>query len=107
MKILYLNRYLAVLACMVMLLSGCMASLSKAELAEYRAGEAYAEKMAKQDAIKEICPWRFRKFTAPLLRNLGRHMRSMEDRRSELFLKGFDQGYRRDFTEYMDFYCGE
>lgn len=96
---------LAVLSFLI--LPACIGAVSQADLPEYNAGIAYADQMAKQDAMHDPCFHRFPGFSRQMLTYLHRHIKIMEGQRSPAFIKGFDNGYRREFFGYMNFYCGE
>lgn len=90
-----------------MAICGCISTVSKADLPEYRAGVAYGDAAALQDAMHDPCYHRFPGFSPQMITYLHRHMKAMEGQRSPAFLKGFDHGYTREFFGYMNFYCGE
>ena len=101
------SLFLGMIVLFLTVFPACISSMSYMDHPDYRAGIAYGDEMAKQDAMDDPCIHRFPGYDREMQTYLYRHMREMKGNRSEAFLKGFDHGYRREFFGYMSFYCGE
>ena len=75
---------------------------------DYVAGRHLAEEYAKKDAQKLHCPYYMRKTWQNIMsRNLSEYTTALKSEKTEDFLNGFVEGYRKYYAEYADTYCGE
>ncbi len=100
-------RHALMIAGLILSLSACVSSTSSTNYSDYRAGQEYAEVMAKEDASNDICIFTRHRYRLEMTNNLNGHIASMEGKRADSFIKGFRFGYKQYFKEYMDLYCGD
>jgi len=103
-------RYSILLLSMMVIASACAGSGYKLNMSEYHEGRQYAGQLAKQDALSENCfnlhPNHF--YGGKMVIHLQHHLKKIEKKeRSESYVSGFKNGYKRNFREYMDLYCGD
>ena len=98
---------IAVLAGLVFLLSSCAgSSVSIKNPSDHQAGAEMAEKLAKQDAMKDPCTEVFPFYrSSDLYKNLNRHLDTIKAERSSSFVQGFAYRYKQSFKEYINLYC--
>ncbi len=79
-------------------------------MSEYHDGRQYAEQLAKQDALGENCfnLYPNHHYSGKGYTYLRHHLKQIEkESRSESYITGFKNGYKRNFSEFMDLYCGD
>lgn len=98
---------MAILVGLVLFVSACASStVSVNNPSEYHSGNQLAEKLAKQDAIKEGCAHVYPLYRSKMYENLNPHLKSVKEKHSDSFVQGFSYGYKKSFREYIDLYCG-
>jgi hypothetical protein len=103
-------RYPMLLLFMMVIASACAGSGYKLNMSEYHEGRQYADQLAKQDARGENC---FNLYpnhihSGKMFTYLQHHLKEIKkEERSESYITGFTNGYKRNFREYMDLYCGD
>jgi hypothetical protein len=95
---------------MMVIASGCSGLNYQLNMSEYHEGRQYAGQLAKQDALEENCfnqyPNHF--YSGKLYHYLQQHLKEEIEKKelSESYISGFKNGYKRNFRQYMDLYCG-
>ena len=75
---------------------------------DYVSGKNLAEEYAKKDAQKLHCPYyRSKTWQNIMSRQLNEHTTALKNEKTEDFLNGFIEGYRKYYAEYADTYCGD
>ena len=75
---------------------------------DYDAGRKLAESYAKEDAKKLQCSLYRRKAWRNIMSgNLTEHTAALKSEKTQGFLNGFIEGYRKYYAEYADTYCGK
>ena len=75
---------------------------------DYDAGRKLAETHAKEDAKKLNCLLYRRKAWRNIMSgNLTEHTSALKSDKTQEFLNGFMEGYRKHYAEYADIYCGK
>jgi hypothetical protein len=105
--------YLLLFFVIAFLATSCATSSSPQTESEYLKGYGMAREFAKKDAMNFDCFW------YPRRTRYGWHLRGFnatsgarkytkllqEQGRSEIFIKGFYDGYEDSFYEFIDLYC--
>jgi hypothetical protein len=101
-------KYFFLLLFMMMMVSACTSSSYRMNMPEYHEGRQYAGQLAKQDALEENCFNQHPFYSGKMVTHLQQHLNIIEKQvRSESYIAGFENGYKRNFREYMDLYCGD
>ena len=75
---------------------------------DFDAGRKLAEEYAKEDAKKLQCLLYRRKAWRNIMSgNLNEHTAALRTEKTEEFVNGFIEGYRKYYAEYADTYCGK
>lgn len=75
---------------------------------DYDLGKQLAETYAKEDAKKLQCMlYRRKAWQSIMSGQLKEHTAALKNEKTEEFLNGFIEGYRKYYAEYADTYCGE
>ena len=92
----------------VFLLASCQTSAPVKMNPDYNSGKQLAEEYAKKDAKKLHCLlYRRKAWQSVMSGNLKEHTAALKNEKTEDFLNGFIEGYRKYYPEYADTYCGE
>jgi predicted secreted protein len=93
---------------LLFLLVSCQTSEPAKTNSEYVAGKQLAEAYAKKDAKKLGCLlYRRNAWQNKMSSDLRQHTLTLKNEKSEDFMSGFIEGYRKYYAEYADTYCGK